>query len=41
MRELEAYSLQKLHARLRVNSLGADDYGAGDGDSVLLNRDAS
>jgi carbamoyl-phosphate synthase large subunit len=40
MRELEAYSLQKLHSRLRVKSLG-EGCSIGDGDSVLVSRDPS
>jgi carbamoyl-phosphate synthase large subunit len=40
MRELEAYSLQKLHSWLRVKSLG-EGCSIGDGDSVLVSRDAS
>jgi carbamoyl-phosphate synthase large subunit len=39
MRELEAYSLQKLHARLTVKPLG-EACSAGEGGSVLLSRDA-
>jgi carbamoyl-phosphate synthase large subunit len=39
MRELEAYSLQKLHARLTLKPLG-EGCGAGEGDSLLLSKDA-